>query len=165
MGFLARTSEAVSRISSERGVYLGKRSTKLHVALYRRSGGRLGGHVPGLPGARIALIDHVGARSGVRRTSPLMFCEDGEAIAVVASKAGQPSNPAWYYNLRANPETSMQIAGERRSVRAHVADAAERERLWPRFVSLFSGYEQYQRQAAPRQIPIVVLEPRQDAAR
>ncbi len=160
MSRLGQISEAGSRLFSGRGIYLGKRSTKAHVALYRRSRGRLGGHVPGLPQARIALVDHVGARSGRRRTSPLMYCADGDSIAVVASKAGQPTNPAWFHNLMANPETTVELGAERRPVRAREATEAEYERLWPRFVELFGGYQQYRELAAPRRIPIVVLEPR-----
>jgi F420H(2)-dependent quinone reductase len=158
-GRLGRISEGGSRFFSARGIYLGKRSTKAHVALYRRSGGRLGGHVPGLPEARIALVNHVGARSGKQRTSPLMYCVDGEAIAVVASKAGQPTHPAWFHNLMASPDTTVEVGGERRQVRARLASEEERARLWPRFVALFSGYRQYEELAAPRQIPVVLLEP------
>lgn len=157
---LGRISESGSRAFSRRGIYLGKRSTKAHVALYRRTGGRLGGHVPGLPAARIALVNHVGAKSGKPRTSPLMYCLEGETIAVVASKAGQPTNPAWFHNLMANPDTTVEIGSQRREVRARQASEEERERLWPRFVALFSGYAQYEELAAPRKIPIVLLEPR-----
>jgi len=156
---LARTSETVSRLATKRGFYLGARSTKVHVAIYRLTSGRLGGHVPGLPQARIALIDHTGAKSGKRRTSPLMYCVKGEGIAVVASKGGQPTHPAWYHNLKANPETTVQLRGERRPVRARVADGEERAELWDRCVALFAGYETYRETAAPREIPIVVLEP------
>lgn len=159
-GRLGRISEGGSRFFSARGIYLGKRSTRAHVALYRRSGGRLGGHVPGLPAARIVLVNHVGARTGRSRTSPLMYCVDGEAIAVVASKAGQPAHPAWFHNLMAHPDTTVEIGRERREVRARLATAEERKRLWPRFDDLFGGYEQYRELAAPREIPIVLLDPR-----
>jgi deazaflavin-dependent oxidoreductase (nitroreductase family) len=159
-GRLGRLSESGSRFFSPRGIFLGRRSARVHVALYRCSGGRLGGHLPGLPGARIVLVDHVGARSGKRRTSPLIYCEERGSIAVVASKAGQPTNPAWLHNLIANPETTIEIRGERRQVRARLASEAERERLWPRFDAIFGGYEQYRELAAPREIPIVLLDPR-----
>jgi F420H(2)-dependent quinone reductase len=162
---LAKLSTSTSQFFGERGVYLGRRSTKLHVALYRRSGGRLGGGVPGWPNARIALVTHTGAKSGTVRTSPLMYVADGEAIAVVASKAGRPSNPAWFHNLRANPEAVVEIGGERREVRARVADAAESAALWPRFDAAFPGYEWYREQAAPRVIPVVLLEPRRGPER
>jgi len=110
--------------------------------------------------ARIVLVDHTGAKSGRRRTSPLMYHEDGDAVAVVASKAGQPTNPAWFHNLTANPETTIQIGPEVREVRARVAGDEERERLWPEFVSFYPGYEFFRRHAGDRKIPIVILEPR-----
>jgi deazaflavin-dependent oxidoreductase (nitroreductase family) len=157
---LGRLSSAVSNFFAGRGIYLGKRSTRIHVALYRASRGRLGRRVPGWPETEIALVDHRGARSGRRRTSPLMICRDGESLAVVASKAGQPSNPAWYYNLLAHPDTSVQIGAEHRPVRARVAVGSERERLWATFVAGFPEYERYRVRAAPRQIPVVVLAPR-----
>jgi deazaflavin-dependent oxidoreductase (nitroreductase family) len=149
-----------SEFANKHGVYLGRRSTKFHVALYRLSGGRIGGHLPGWPGARIVLVDHTGAKSGVRRTSPLMYHEDGKAVAVVASKAGQPTNPAWFHNLQANPDTTIQIGSVVREVRARVATDEERERLWPKFVAFYPGYEFFRRNAKGRKIPIVILDPR-----
>ena len=78
----------------------------------------------------------------------------------MASKAGQPTNPAWFHNLKANPETTIQIGSEVREVRARVATGEERDRLWARFVALYPGSEFYQRNARGRTIPIVVLDPR-----
>lgn len=151
---------SASQFANKRGIYLGRRSTKLHVALYRRSGGRIGGNIPGWPGARIALVDHVGARSGAKRVSPVMYLEDGDAIVVMASKAGQPTHPAWFHNLKANPETAIQVGPAVRRVRARVATGEERDRLWSRFVEMYPGSEFYRRNAKSRQIPIVVLDPR-----
>ena len=145
---------------SKRGWYLGKRSTPAHVWLYRRSGGRLGGHYPGRKDCRIALVDHKGAKSGVKRTSPMFYLADDSNIAVVASKAGQPTHPAWFHNLMAYPETIVQVGREVREVRARVADDAERERLWPQLTAMFPPYEIYERNASPRQLPVVILEPR-----
>ena len=108
----------------------------------------------------MALVDHRGAKTGTARTSPLMYYRDGEAIAVVASKAGQPTNPAWFHNLMANPETTVQIGADVRSVRARLATDEERERLWLEFVAVYPGYEAYRERAHPRIIPIVLLEPR-----
>jgi F420H(2)-dependent quinone reductase len=105
------------------------------------------------------LLDHVGARSGARRTSPLLYIEDDGDLVVVASKGGFPRHPAWFHNLRANPETTVQVGGEVRPVRARVAGAAERERLWPRVVAAYSGYEDYSARTE-REIPLVILEPR-----
>lgn len=89
-----------------------------------------------------------------------MYLEDGEAIVVMASKAGQPTNPAWFHNLMANPETTIQLGSVVRQVRAHVATGEDRERLWSRFVAMYPGSEFYQRNAKGREIPIVILEPR-----
>jgi F420H(2)-dependent quinone reductase len=149
-----------SQFANKRGIYLGRRSTKIHVALYRRSSGKFGGHLPGWPEARIVLVDHTGAKSGAKRTSPLMYLEDGDAVAVVASKAGQPTNPAWFHNLKANPDTTIQIGSAVREVRAHVATDEERDRLWPKFVAFYPGYDFFQSNAKGRKIPIVILEPR-----
>ena len=161
MSLLGQLTASSSEFANKHGVYMGRRSTKLHVALYRRSAGRLGGHLPGWPEARIALIDHVGAKSAVRRTSPLMYHEDGDAVVVVASKAGQPTNPAWFHNLKANPDTTIQIGPTIRQVRARVATEQERDRLWPKFVASYPGYDFYRRNAGARTIPIVILDPRQ----
>ncbi len=98
-----RLTAAASQAANRRGLYLGPRSTPLHVALYRRSGGRIGAHLPGWPEVPILLLDHTGARSGECRTSPLMYKRIGDSFLVAASKAGQPTNPAWYHNLLANP--------------------------------------------------------------
>jgi deazaflavin-dependent oxidoreductase (nitroreductase family) len=160
MPLRARVAVSASVFANERGIYLGRRSTKVHVAVYRRSGGKLAGHLPGLPAARILLLDHTGAKSGTRRTSPLMYPEDGDVLAVAASKGGQPTNPAWFHNLRANPDTTIQIGAEVRRVRARVASDEERDRLWPKFVAFYPGYESLQRNAKRRKIPIVLLEPR-----
>jgi deazaflavin-dependent oxidoreductase (nitroreductase family) len=157
---LGELTERGSVFANKRGLYTGRRFAKLHVALYRRTGGRVGGSLPGWPDARIALLDHVGAKTGARRTSPLIYQRDGDVIAVVASKAGQPANPAWFHNLMANPETAIQIGSDVREVRARGATDEERDRLWPRFVATFPAYDFYRRNARGRTIPVVILEPR-----
>jgi F420H(2)-dependent quinone reductase len=157
--FLARLVVAISQFANKHGVYLGRRSSKIHVAIYQWSGGRFGGRVPGWPRARILLLEHAGARSGVRRTSPLIFYEFGDVVAVAASKAGQPTHPAWFHNLLAHPETTIQIGSRNRNVRARVATDAERKALWPKFVAAYPGYEFFQRNARGRKIPIMILDP------
>jgi deazaflavin-dependent oxidoreductase (nitroreductase family) len=142
------------------GIHLGRRSARIHVALYRRTGGRIGGHLPGLPAARIVLVDHAGAKTGVRRTSPLIYHEADGVVAVVASQAGQPTNPAWFHNLVAHPETTLQLASEVRAVRARVARDGERECLWPKLSAVYPGYDFFQRLAKRRKIPVAILEPR-----
>ena len=78
---------------------------------------------------------------------------------IVASKGGHPHNPAWYHNLRATPDTTVQIGAERRAVHARVASPEERERLWPKAVATYAGYGNYQKRT-DREIPLVILEPR-----
>jgi deazaflavin-dependent oxidoreductase (nitroreductase family) len=160
MSLLGRVMLSSSQFINRHGVYAGRRSTRIHVALYRRSGGRIGGHLPGLPRARVLLLDHTGAKTQIKRTSPVMYHEEGDVVAIVASKAGQPTNPAWFYNLKANPETTIQIGGEVRKVRARVANDEERARLWPELVSFFPSYDVYLRTAKGRKINVVILEPR-----
>ena len=128
-----------------------------HTAVYRATRGLVGQHVPGAP--PMLLLDHVGARSGKVRTTPLAYLRDGENVVLVASKGGHPRNPAWFHNLMANPETTIQVGSERRAVRARVAEGEERERLWVEVVDLYGGYRDYQ-ERTDRQIPLVVLEPR-----
>jgi deazaflavin-dependent oxidoreductase (nitroreductase family) len=105
------------------------------------------------------LLDHVGAKSGKVRTTPLAYLRDGENVVLVASKGGHPRNPAWFHNLMENPDTTVQIGSERRAVRARTAEGEERERLWAEVVDLYGGYRDYQ-ERTDRQIPLVVLEPR-----
>jgi len=130
----------------------------LHTFVYRASGGRIGHSAPGFP--TMLLLNHVGAKSGKRRTSPLLYFRDGENAVIVASKGGYPKHPAWYHNLMANPDTEAQIGRERRAVHARVATPAERERLWPEAVKMYDGYEDYQARSKGREIPLVILEPR-----
>ncbi len=134
------------------------KATKVHTGVYRATGGRVGAKVPGL-GARMLLLDHKGAKSGIVRTSPLLYVTDGDDLVLIASKGGFPQNPAWFYNLQANPETTVQVGSERREVRARIADDEERERLWPKAVAAYSDYETYQRRSKGRKIPMVILEP------
>ena len=102
-----------------------------------------------------------GADAAARpRTAALLYVPDGDNVAIIASKGGYPQHPAWYHNLRANPETSAQIGTERRPVRAREATPEERERIWERAVELWPQYAAYQARTE-RQIPIMVLERRE----
>jgi F420H(2)-dependent quinone reductase len=134
-----------------------RRLMGLHTIAYRATRGVIGHRVPGAP--PMLLLDHVGAKSGTKRTIPLVYIEDGKDVVLVASKGGFPRNPAWYHNLRANPDTTVQIGAEHRKVHARVATPMERERLWPMAVQTYSGYAGYQKRT-DREIPLIVLEPR-----
>ena len=128
-----------------------------HTRVYRLTRGRIGHHIPGV-GPHL-LLEHVGAKSGKRRTSPLLYTRDGDDLIIVASKGGHPKNPAWYHNLRANPNTEIQVGSERRKVHAREADDEERKQLWPKVVAQYGGYAGYQKRTG-RRIPLIVLERR-----
>jgi deazaflavin-dependent oxidoreductase (nitroreductase family) len=129
-----------------------------HTAIYRATGGRVGHRAPGFP--PFLLVDHVGAKSGIERTAPLLYMEDGEDLVIVASKGGFPKHPAWYHNLMAHPDTTVQVGSRKLAVHARTANADERERLWPMAVRTYHGYADYQKRSKGREIPLVVLEPR-----
>lgn len=131
--------------------------TALHVRLYRGTDGRLGHRLPGMP--TILLLDHVGARSGRRRTTPLLYTAVDDDLVLIASKAGAPRNPAWLHNLRAHPEVTVQVRDEVHAVRAREAGPAERDRLWALAVRTYPTYDSY-RARTDRHIPVVVLTPR-----
>jgi len=128
-----------------------------HTVAYRLTGGIVGHRLPFLP--RMLLLEHVGAKSGKRRTSPLVYFRDGENLVLIASKGGFEKHPAWFHNLRANPDTRVQVGHRRPLVHARVATPAERERLWPKAVETYSGYAGYAKRT-DREIPVVILEPR-----
>jgi F420H(2)-dependent quinone reductase len=129
--------------------------TRFNLHAYRLSGGKVGGRIGKAP---ILLLHHRGARSGTERISPLIYLPDGNDAVVVASKGGTDRNPAWFHNLKAHPDTLVEIGRERRRVRARVAEPAERERLWPRVVEIYPSYEDYATYTE-RTIPLVILEP------
>ena len=123
---------------------------------FRAHAGHVGGEWAGTP---LILVHHVGARSGTERVTPLGCFPLGDGrYAVAASSGGSPQHPAWYHNLKANPETTAWWKGETRRVRARDATGAERDRLWKMMAAAYPEYESYQRRT-DRQIPVVVLEP------
>lgn len=127
-----------------------------HVALFRASRGRIGTRMGDV---RILLLHHTGRKSGAQRVSPLLYVEDGDRIAIIASKGGHPSHPAWFHNLMASPDTEVELGSERRGVHARVAEGEERERIWTKAASVWPDYDRYKARTA-RQIPVVVLDPR-----
>lgn len=131
--------------------------TRTHVLLYRATGGLIGKRLPFVPS--MLVLDHVGAKSGKKRSTPLVYIEDGQKYVLVASKGGSPRHPSWFHNLRANPETTVQVGSEKIPVTAKVATATQRKRLWPVVVKAYSGYAGYQRRTK-REIPLVILTPR-----
>jgi deazaflavin-dependent oxidoreductase (nitroreductase family) len=121
---------------------------------FRANGGKVGGVFEGAP---LLLLHSTGAKSGRDRVNPLMYQEVGEELAVFASKAGAPTNPDWYYNLRAHPEAKIELGTETVAVRARVAAEEERARIWERQKQQFPNFAEYEKTAGGRQIPVVLL--------
>jgi deazaflavin-dependent oxidoreductase (nitroreductase family) len=128
--------------------------TRAHRALYRLSGGRIGGNMAGI---RVLLLSSTGRRSGAERVAPLLYVETAKGYVVVASNAGDDRDPAWWKNLEARPEATVQVGRERHSVRARRAGPDEESELWPLLVAAYRPYERY-RERARRPIPIAILE-------
>ena len=124
------------------------------IAEFRENEGRVGGPFEGAP---MVLVTHKGAKTGTERTTPLMYLPNGDDIVIFASKAGAPTNPDWYHNLVANPEASTEVGTDTLTVRARVAEGAERDELWERQKTAYPQFQGYE-DATDRVIPVVVLE-------
>lgn len=123
---------------------------------FRANEGRVGGPFEGAP---MILVHHVGARSGTERVSPLVyFPQDDGTMLIVASKAGAPTNPDWYHNLRANPEVDVEVGTETFPVHVTELGPDERAREWPRIVARNPGFGEYEAKAAGRTIPVLRLQ-------
>ena len=129
--------------------------SRLHVFLYRVSGGRIGGRFKAAP---VLLLTTVGRKTRKRRTTPLLYAEDAGRYVVVASVGGAPKHPAWYLNLRDAPEATIQVGGRRFGVRADTVPPDERARLWTLVTRMYPQYDDYQAKTT-REIPIVALTP------
>ena len=123
---------------------------------FRANEGRVGGVFDGKP---LLILEHIGAKSGTVRHSPVMYQRLPGAYAIFASKAGADSNPAWFHNLLANPATSIGVGTETVEVAARVANVEEREVIWERQKADQPQFAEYEA-STDRQIPVVVLEPR-----
>ena len=112
-------------------------------------------------GAATVLLSHVGAKSGRKRTTPLLYFTDDGNVILIASQTGKAKHPSWFHNLSANPDVELWSGGRGGAYRAHEAQGEERERLWKLATHLYPGYDDYQRRAdsAGRRIPVVVCEP------
>lgn len=124
----------------------------------RASGGRatIGGYLSGLP---IITLVTTGAKSGLPRSVPLVGIPDGPRLILIASNWGQDRHPAWYYNVKANPNVMVTRAGKTRNLIARELSGDEREAGWARAVTLYPGYRGYMARAKGRVIPVIALEP------
>jgi deazaflavin-dependent oxidoreductase (nitroreductase family) len=126
-----------------------------HAARYLATGGAEGHLWRGVP---TLLLTTRGRRSGRLRRTPLIYGRDGDAYVVVASKGGSPRHPAWYLNLSAEPEVTIQVGSDVMPARASTAEGARREELWSTMTGIWPAYDPYQDRTR-RRIPVVILEP------
>jgi deazaflavin-dependent oxidoreductase (nitroreductase family) len=123
---------------------------------FRANGGKVGGRFEGAP---MILVHHRGAKTGTERVTPLVYLPSGNAFVVFASKAGAPTDPHWYLNLVAHPDTVVEVGRDTIAVRARVAEGDEHDRLWSTQKEQMPGFAEYERTAG-RPIPVVVLDRR-----
>lgn len=121
---------------------------------FRANAGKVGGNFEGAP---MVILHTTGARTGEERVHPLVYQPLGEDIAIFASKGGAPSHPAWFHNLVANPEVTVEIGTDTVPMHARVAEGDERDRIWSRQKQLMPGFADYEANTS-RQIPVVVLQ-------
>jgi deazaflavin-dependent oxidoreductase (nitroreductase family) len=112
-----------------------------------------------LAGVEITMLTTTGAKTGMRRTLPVLGLREGDATIVIASNFGRHRNPSWYHNLRANPQATVVVDGVRHEVIARELSGAERERGYRRGEEIFPGFTHYRRWAKHREIPVLTLEP------
>ena len=123
---------------------------------FRANGGKVGGPFEGAP---MLLLTTTGAKSGQRRTTPLVYLADGDRMLIFATYGGGPTNPDWYHNLLAHPQASVEVGTETLDVRATVVTGAERDRLYAKQVQARPAFAEYETKTT-RTIPVVALEPR-----
>jgi deazaflavin-dependent oxidoreductase (nitroreductase family) len=125
------------------------------ITQFRANGGKIPEGM--FKGAPILLLTTRGAKSGTTYTTPLVHTRDGDLYVIVASKGGAPTNPAWYHNLVANPNVTVEVGPETFQAKATPAQGEERDRLYAEQAALMPGFAEYQAKTT-RRIPVVVLE-------
>ncbi|QBI54186.1 nitroreductase family deazaflavin-dependent oxidoreductase [Streptomonospora litoralis] len=128
---------------------------KEHVERYQATDGEEGHE---WQGTTTLILTTKGRKSGLERSTPLIYRTDGGAYVVVASKGGDPDDPQWYKNLQADPEAGVQVKADRFRARARTASTEEKRRLWPHMAEVWPQYDEYQA-STDRDIPVVLLEP------
>jgi deazaflavin-dependent oxidoreductase (nitroreductase family) len=132
-----------------------KLGSGVHTGLYRATGGKLFGRMGKSP---IMLLNTVGRKTGRKRTSPLLYVMDGEDFVIIASKGGAPAHPAWYLNLKANPDATVEVGDREVRVRPEEVDSEEKVRLWQKMIEMYPTYDDFQTKTK-REIPLLVLRP------
>jgi len=123
---------------------------------FRENAGKVGGMFEGAP---MLILHHTGARSGTIRQNPLMYQAVDGGYAIFASKAGADTNPDWYHNLKANPETKIEVGADTVDVTARFTEGEERDTIWSQQKSSYPQFAEYE-EGTSRVIPVVVLEAR-----
>jgi deazaflavin-dependent oxidoreductase (nitroreductase family) len=122
---------------------------------FHENAGKVGGMFEGMP---LLLLHHVGAKSGADRIAPLVYLPHGDKYVIFASKGGAPENPAWFHNLKAHPETKIEVGTESFSVHASEATGEERDELYAEQSKAQPQFAEYETKTT-RKIPVVVLTP------
>jgi deazaflavin-dependent oxidoreductase (nitroreductase family) len=122
---------------------------------FRANEGRVGGMFEGMP---VLLLHHTGAKSAQQRVNPVAYLKDGDRYVIFASKAGAPTNPAWYHNLKAHPNTTIEVGPDTLEVLASEASGEERERLFRTQAERIPQFADYE-QKTDRVIPVIALTP------
>ena len=121
---------------------------------FRENGGETFGPFKGRP---VLLLTTKGAKSGEARTTPLVYSRDGDRVVIIASMGGAPKHPAWFLNLRANPDVTVELGTEKFQATSAIAEGEERDRLFAQQAATMPAFNEYQ-QKTSRQIPVVILE-------
>ena len=108
---------------------------------FRANAGTVGGY---FEGAHLILIHHIGARSGTERVNPVTCLPDGDDMVIAATKSGAPTNPDWYYNLKAHPRNTVEVGTATFPVEAAEVTGEERDELWRRLVEMRPGFAEYE---------------------
>ena len=124
---------------------------------FRANKGEVGGVFDGAP---LLLLHHRGAKSGKDRVSPLMYQAVDNGYAIFASKGGSDSHPSWYHNLKANPDTAVEVGADNVAVKVREARGEEYEEIWSRQKRAYPQFAEYERKTSRDRIPVLVLEPR-----
>lgn len=162
---ISRLQRGMQKIASSKpgAWFLARFQHHLDRLVFKWSGGRttMAGVLTGLP---VVVLTTKGAKTGLPRTIPLLCIFDQQqtgTLALIASNFGQAHNPAWYHNLKANPEASCTLDGATRTYRAREIEGEEYERIWRYALATYLGFPHYKIRAGERHIPIMLMEPQE----
>jgi F420H(2)-dependent quinone reductase len=127
----------------------------IYIFLYRLTSGAIGGRMAGL---QVLLLTTTGRKTGQPRTTPLGYFKQDGSFVVIASNGGADQNPAWFYNLKSNPQVTLQIGNKHLAAKAEVVDADKRGQMWAELVKMAPAYEHYTTRTK-REIPMIILHP------